>query len=74
MFVARRLLTVAPLLALLALLLAFAGCQSSGLLHPRNTWKLNRGPALDEDAYFSISDPIGDEAPAAALTDHSSER
>lgn len=35
-----------------------AGCQMFQSLHPNNTWKLNRGPAMDEgDAYFSVSDP-----------------
>lgn len=44
--------------SLLGLCLTFAGCQTLDFLSPSNTWRLNRGPALDEDVYFSISDPI----------------
>jgi hypothetical protein len=45
------------LLALIALLLA-PGCSLFSALHPSNTWKLNRGPAMDTgDVYFSVSDP-----------------
>ena len=44
-----------------SLLLTATGCQMFDSLHPSNTWKLNRGPALDEgDAYFSVSDPLPD--------------
>lgn len=41
------------------ILLPFApGCAMFEPLHPSNTWKLNRGPAMDTgDVYFSISDP-----------------
>ena len=39
--------------------LTAVGCQMFDVLHPNQTWKLNRGPALDEgDAYFSVSDPL----------------
>lgn len=45
-------------LLVLTTICASSGCQMFDALHPSNTWKMNRGPALDEgDVYFSISDP-----------------
>jgi hypothetical protein len=47
--------TVLLLLVLAAPILS--GCQVFSLL-PSTTWKLNRGPAMDEGhGYFSIPDP-----------------
>jgi len=55
----RKLRLCSALLLLLTLSFTATGCQMFDVLHPRNTWKLNRGPALDEgDAYFSVSDPL----------------
>lgn len=47
-----------PVLLALLSVLAVPGCAMFNALHPSNTWKLNRGPAMDTgDVYFSISDP-----------------
>lgn len=47
-----------PVLLILIGLLVAPGCAMFKALHPSNTWKLNRGPAMDTgDVYFSISDP-----------------
>lgn len=41
-----------------------SGCQIFSLL-PSTTWKLNRGPAMDEGhGYFSIPDPQPSQGPA----------
>lgn len=46
------------LLLVPVLLLGASGCAMFDFMKPSNTWRLNRGPALDEgDAYFSVSDP-----------------
>jgi hypothetical protein len=45
------------LLMLIVLTTGASGCQLLKAM-PTTTWKLNRGPALDEgQAYFSIPDP-----------------
>ena len=45
------------LVALVMITSGVSGCQLFEAL-PRTTWKLNRGPALDEgQAYFSVPDP-----------------
>lgn len=55
----RKVRACTMLLILATLSLTAAGCQMFDVLHPNQTWKLNRGPALDEgDAYFSVSDPL----------------
>ncbi len=55
----RKLRLCSALLLLVTLSFTATGCSMFDVLHPSNTWKLNRGPALDEgDAYFSVSDPL----------------
>lgn len=55
----RKVRACTMLLLLVTLSFAAVGCQMFDVLHPSNTWKLNRGPALDEgDAYFSVPDPL----------------
>lgn len=52
--------TVRRWLALVALVFVISGASGCQLLNllPTTTWKLNRGPALDEGSgYFSIPDP-----------------
>ena len=45
------------LMMLVALTTGASGCQLLKAM-PTTTWKLNRGPALDEgQAYFSVPDP-----------------
>lgn len=45
------------MMMLVVLTTGASGCQLLKVL-PTTTWKLNRGPALDEgQAYFSIPDP-----------------
>ena len=45
------------LLTLVVATSAVSGCRLLNLL-PTTTWKLNRGPALDEgQGYFSVPDP-----------------
>lgn len=54
----RKLIRRWPLRLVLIVLLFAPGCAMFKALHPSNTWKLNRGPAMDTgDVYFSISDP-----------------
>ena len=54
----RRFRRLCSLVGMLIAVCASSGCESLDVLHPSNTWRLNRGPALDEgDAYFSVSDP-----------------
>ena len=54
----RRFCRFWSLLGVFIAVCASSGCESLDVLHPQNTWRLNRGPALDErDAYFSVSDP-----------------
>lgn len=51
------------LLTLVVMVSTMPGCALLNLL-PTTTWKLNRGPALDEgQGYFSIPDspPAGDQ-------------
>jgi hypothetical protein len=57
------------------LLVLAHGCQLFQYFGPDTTWKLNRGPALDEtDAYFSVADPPGSTSATECTAESEAER